>query len=274
MDINKHRKEITPRTDIIFKNIFGKEGNENILEDLLESIIGEKVKVLKLQKSNELDSENIYEKTSILDIKAELSNNKIVNIEMQNTNYPYYNKRVLYYFGKLITTQIKFGEQYEKIKDVIVINILNYKIPGIEDYIIKCDINNGSNFCVNGGVIYFIQLPRFEEERKLLDNDVKYEDIVKNKLDEWCVFLSNKSQEVRNMVAKNNINIEEAIKQYEELSSIPEVVETAFRRRIAEMDRMAREQEAMKNRWCIIWCVEINKAHHIFCRCRNGGNNE
>ncbi len=116
----------------------------------------------------------------------------------------------------------------------------------MEDYIIKCDINNRSNFCVNGGVIYFIQLPRFEEERKLLDNDVKYEDIVKNKLDEWCVFLSNKSQEVRNMVAKNNINIEEAIKQYEELSSIPEVVETAFRRRIAEMDRMAREQDAMK----------------------------
>ena len=136
---------------------------------------------------------------------------------MQNSSYPYYNKRILYYFSKLITTQVKSGEQYEKIKDVIIINILNYKIPEEEDYIIKCDINNRANFCVNGGSIYFIQLPKFEEEKKLLNHNTKYEDIVKTKLDEWCVFLSNKNKEVRDMVAKNNINIEESIKQYEEL---------------------------------------------------------
>lgn len=33
----------TPKTDLIFRNIFGKNGNEGILEDLLEGIIGEGV---------------------------------------------------------------------------------------------------------------------------------------------------------------------------------------------------------------------------------------
>ena len=44
------------------------------------------------------------------------------------------------------------------------------------------------------------------------------------------------------MAAKKNFNLEEAIRQYEELSSIPEVVEISFRRQMAEMDRKASER--------------------------------
>ena len=46
------------------------------------------------------------------------------------------------------------------------------------------------------------------------------------------------------MAAKKNFNLEEAIRQYEELSSIPEVVETSFRRQMAEMDIKANEKYA------------------------------
>ncbi len=65
-----------------------------------------------------------------------------------------------------------------------------------------------------------------------------------SKLDEWCIFLSNKNKGVRDMAAKKNFNLEEAIRQYEELSSIPEVVETSFRRQMAEMDIKANEKYA------------------------------
>ena len=57
--------KVTPRSDLIFRNIFGKEGNEAILEDLLEGILGEKVKVKKLQSNGELALENIHEKRAI-----------------------------------------------------------------------------------------------------------------------------------------------------------------------------------------------------------------
>ena len=46
------------------------------------------------------------------------------------------------------------------------------------------------------------------------------------------------------MATKKNFNLEEAIRQYEELSSIPEVVEISFRRQMAEMDRKASERYA------------------------------
>ena len=243
-DSSDKKVEITPRTDLIFRNIFGKEGNESILEDFLESILGEKVKVKKIYKNEELDVENIREKRAIIDVKAELEDEKIIDIEMQNDKYSYYNKRVLYYLSKLITSQIKLGEEYTEIKEVVVINILNYKISKVEEYITKCYISNENNYFVKGATVYFIQLPRFEEERKILDLNSKYEDIIKSKLDEWCIFLSNKNKGVRDMAAKKNFNLEEAIRQYEELSSIPEVVETSFRRQMAEMDRKANEKYA------------------------------
>ena len=120
--------EITPRTDIIFRNIFGKEGNEAILEDFLEGIMGEKVKVKKLQSNEELSVENVYQKRAILDVKAELEDNRIVDIEMQNKEYYYYNKRLLYYLGKIITGQVKRGKKYTDIKEMIIINIFKMNV--------------------------------------------------------------------------------------------------------------------------------------------------
>ena len=192
-DSSNKEVEITPRTDLIFRNIFGKEGNESILEDFLESILGEKVKVKKIYKNEELDVENIREKRAIIDVKAELEDEKIIDIEMQNDKYSYYDKRVLYYLSKLITSQIKSGKEYTEIKEVVVINILNYKIPKVKEYITKCYISNKNNYFVKGATVYFIQLPRFEEERNVEDLNRKYEDIIKSKLDEWCIFLSNKN---------------------------------------------------------------------------------
>ena len=234
--------EITPRTDIIFRNIFGKEGNEAILEDFLEGIMGEKVKVKKLQSNEELSVENIYQKRAIVDIKTELEDNRIIDIEMQNEEHYYYNKRVLYYLGKIITGQVKSGERYADIKEVIIINILNYKLPDIPEYMTKCRITNESNYYMKEATIYYIQLPRFLEERKLLDPNRKYEDIIKSKLDEWCVFLCDENKGVRNMAVKTNLSLEEAVKQYEELSARPEVVEIAFRRQMAESDRKSNEE--------------------------------
>ena len=44
------------------------------------------------------------------------------------------------------------------------------------------------------------------------------------------------------MAVKTNLSLEEAVKQYEELLAIPGVVETAFRREMAEADIKANEE--------------------------------
>ena len=48
------------------------------------------------------------------------------------------------------------------------------------------------------------------------------------------------------MAGTKNINLEEAIRQYEELCRIPGVVDISFRRQLAEMDRRVAEREAKR----------------------------
>ena len=236
------KRKITPKSDIIFKNIFGKEENVKLLESLLESILGEKVDVISTIKSKELDIKNIKDKVGVLDVQAILEDGTILDIEMQNKNYAYYNKRILFYASKLISSQVETGEQYTEIKDVILINILDYEIPWMKNYISKYEINsmNENNKKVKGLTIYFIQLPRFEKERKLLEKNIKYEDIVKSKLDEWCVYFSYKNREVLKMVQVKNMDIEEAVKLYGELQERDDVVDLYFSRWLAEMDEEVR----------------------------------
>ena len=58
---------------------------------------------------------------------------------------------------------------------------------------------------------------------------------------DFKIFLCDENKEVRDMATKKNFNLAEAVRQYEELSAIPEVVEIAFRRQMAESDRKSNE---------------------------------
>ena len=65
--------------DYVFKRIFGKGGNEKILKSLLEAIL--KINIQKIELKNpEIPKETINEKLSILDIKAEINDNTMIDI--------------------------------------------------------------------------------------------------------------------------------------------------------------------------------------------------
>ena len=72
--------------DYIFKKIFAKKGNESILKDLLHSILQIKIKSLEVMADTNLERELESNKLGILDIKARIDNETIVNIEIQIIN--------------------------------------------------------------------------------------------------------------------------------------------------------------------------------------------
>ena len=69
------------KSDWVFKRIFGKEGNEDILLDLLSAILNINIKKVEL-KNTELTKNTEDQKKSILDIKAIL--NKFLNSDILN----------------------------------------------------------------------------------------------------------------------------------------------------------------------------------------------
>ena len=87
--------------DYVFKRIFGKGGNEKILKSLLEAIL--KMNIQKIEVKNpEIPKETIDEKLSILDIKAEINEDTIIDIEMQVGNTTAMDRRLVVYNAKLI----------------------------------------------------------------------------------------------------------------------------------------------------------------------------
>ena len=53
-------RELTPKNDIIFKRLFGKKGNEEIVKDFLEAVLDIKIESVEIEADNEC---KLYNKT-------------------------------------------------------------------------------------------------------------------------------------------------------------------------------------------------------------------
>lgn len=86
IEINKQKLERLPLSnDYVFKRVFAREGNESLLKDLLESILNIGINNVIIQNP-ELIRETKEGKSGVLDIKAEINDNIIIDIEIQVEN--------------------------------------------------------------------------------------------------------------------------------------------------------------------------------------------
>ena len=99
-----------PTNDVLFKKIFGADGNEHITKDLVSSIIGKKIKKLEFNNPDLL-RENIEDKNEVLDVRVTLDIDTLCDIEVQVINYHDIDKRVLDYWAKMYRTSIHRGEK-------------------------------------------------------------------------------------------------------------------------------------------------------------------
>ena len=120
-------EKISPRIDLAFKKIFGVEENKDLLMSLINSIVSHEDRLKDVTILNPYNAKNFKnDKLSILDIKARGENGKQFNVEIQITDEADYDKRALYYWGKLYTEQLKTSEDYSKLCKTIGIHILNF----------------------------------------------------------------------------------------------------------------------------------------------------
>ncbi|MFH0775087.1 MAG: Rpn family recombination-promoting nuclease/putative transposase, partial [bacterium] len=103
------------KTDFAFKKVFGSNGSKDILISLLNAVIdfGDSEKIVDLIIVDPYQIPLIEGmKDSYVDVKAKLSNNKNVIIEMQVLNVEGFEKRVLYNAAKAYSTQLPKGEDF------------------------------------------------------------------------------------------------------------------------------------------------------------------
>ncbi|MBR2745009.1 MAG: Rpn family recombination-promoting nuclease/putative transposase [Clostridia bacterium] len=226
-------KSLLPTNDVIFHCLFGTVGNENITKNLLEKILNKNVEEIKLDLNVNLIREHYDDKLGILDVRIKEKNGTNYNIEMQNTSSEQLPQRILWYWSKLYSSDLKRGKNYNILNKTIAIIIVNdgiNKFDEIKKYETKWNIREEDYkdiILTEDFEIRIIELPKY----------IKMKQENKVRINTWLEFILNpKWKGVAESMEEEDL-IEEARKKWEKIISDKKIRDRALRREVAELDR-------------------------------------
>ena len=237
--------ELLPLTDdYIFKRVFAYKGNESVLKDFLEALLKIEIKGIKITNPEIIPYEK-GEKRGLLDIKAEINDGTMLDVEMQMKNERNTYERATEYMGKMISEQLQVGEDYQNLKKSIVIFITNYNFlkrnsyhsvgrmkfdKTIEDEYVNMGYDKEDEVASKYIEVHYIELPKFK--KKELSKFTK--------LDQWmCIFTQNREGIM--LAEKENKEIKRAINTLDFLSKDPKERERHNSIVMAEYNRLVSE---------------------------------
>lgn len=183
-------KFISPKTDFAFKKIFGSSDSKDILTSFLNALLyGGKPTIKDLEIIDPYSASRVTGlKDTFLDVKAKITGNKTVIIEMQVLNVAAFEKRVVYNAAKTYATQLKSGEGYSKLNPVIALTITDFVMFENQNKVIshfvfkeKEELFDYPNPEIE---LFFVELPKFDKELNELESIT----------DKWIYFMKNTNQ--------------------------------------------------------------------------------
>jgi len=202
---------VKPTSDIFIRYLFGSEENKFLLQAFINAVLENsefpRIKTLELKNPFNL-KKILYDKESVLDVKAVDETGQIFNIEVQTSGSGDFKHRTLYYWAKLYSSQLKEGDIYSRLYPAVCINILDFKFfDGFEKYhstFMVREKDEAEFFLSKHLAIHFLELPKLKDLEK------------GKRLSHWLYFLKNEGMEDKKMkvLLNENENIEQAHKRY------------------------------------------------------------
>lgn len=235
---NTKVKLLDPKIDAVFQILFS-NSNPEIIKGLLSAILNMPINniinnTLRLDLNKILDRTYPTDKIGVLDVRAQINDEIEIDLEMQMLNKDALIERILWYWAKLYSGQLKSSDDYSLLKKTLEILIINDNLPNFNKIAKPCtrwqirEHEIFSEVLTDKFEIVIIELPKVEKEY-LKDKN--------NPLLQWMMFLLNpESSEVYNIMEKNE-NIKVATQQLEEIS------EEEINQRIAELREKARRDD-------------------------------
>ena len=223
-------KILKMKDDIVFKAFFSR--NENYLKSFLSAILGRQTKIKKVIHDARLEQLTKEMKYGILDLEVELEDGEIVNVEMQLKNNKNIEKRTTFYASKKIVEQLEPNGNYEDLKRVIVIAILDYNLTNLKEYITETVrvVSNHKEYELNNVVkYYYIELEKFRKQNPNMQDE----------RNQWLAFIDMERGDLLEMAKKENKEIEEAIEEYEVLTGDKEIKRLAEIRLMSELEEQS-----------------------------------
>jgi predicted transposase/invertase (TIGR01784 family) len=215
---------LSPLMDYVFSLLFGDQRNIGILKGFLSSL-------LDIPK-DEYDGLTIVnpilkrffrkDKSGIVDIRINTTSGRVLHIELQVEKFSRMRNRILYYASKLLWEQLKRGDEYNQIHQVISIVICDHELLEEEDsYLNVYELRNKGNRQFTDLIkVIILELPKLPETE---DQAAVWP---------WLKFLKGQNREEMEMLAKKHPEVKEAVRTLAKLS-------------LSEQWRMIREERAL-----------------------------
>lgn len=237
-------KRLKPTNDFIFQKLFGEQESKDSLISLLNAILKpdqeEELVDLTVIENKQLSKEDLTQKTGRLDIRAETRQGVLINIEMQVAEQKYMAQRTLFYFSKLYADTIKAGEEYQKLKKTIMINILDFELLDVGRYHTTFHLyeDQDRNLKLTDDLeIHFIELPVFGRVQRNFSDP----------LHRWLTFMDDdiKEPELKELISMDK-SIREAEDRLEYFSGNPEVRRLYEAREYAKYEWNSMRRESLE----------------------------
>ena len=222
-------KLLKPKIDVVFQSLFSKQ-NEKITKAFAEALLDEKVEKIKINEDKGLFRGEPEEKLGILDLELDINEKEKVDVEIQLVDMSNIQERLLYYFSKLYSNEIKRGDDYKQAKRVIMVAILDYnlditkEIKAMETKWKLREENNQDLVLTDKIEIDIIELSKVKDE---------YEKNKQNKKAQWALFINDPNNKEVGEIMKSNEDIEEAV------VTVHKMTEDEKMRRIADLREKA-----------------------------------
>ena len=236
----KRRKLLSPKLDVIFQALFGEVGNERITKKFLEAILDRKLEEIDLSGNIVLRRENIEDKMGVLDVLVKINKNEYCNVEMQLIEKDKLLERILYYWARIYTKNLKTGNDYINLKKTIEVLIVNFEIKELKEleYHSKWKIIEEKDwkFILTEDLeLHIIEIP------KIYRTEGKEEELTK-----WIYFIENPESEKVGEYMKENKEMKEAKEKLEVMSEDERMQILAELKEKAIRDEKATERYGMK----------------------------
>lgn len=236
--MNHNKKLLKPKYDVVFQALF-QSNKENITENLITDIIGEKVKIVEIRTDETLVREYPDEKLGRLDLKTKFEDGTICQIEMQLANQNNLIERILYYWSKTYSGQLKRGDSFSKLEKTIGIIITDFEIKemkGIERLDNKWQImetGESRKILTNKLELRIIEIPK---ARRIIEKEKQ------NRIAQWMMFLDNPNTKGVQEIMEENKEVKKAASILYEMSEDEKLQRLAELKEKYIMDEIARTE--------------------------------
>ena len=178
-------KYVNPYTDFGFKKLFGEEASKELLQDFLNEVLPDHLKIAELSlKSTEKLGNIESDRKAIFDIYCESKDGRKFIVELQKAKINFFKDRTVFYSTFPIQEQAEKGEWDYLLKLVYCIAILDFAFDYKNQayYLTKAQLKN--QYCevfYDKLTFIFIEMPLFN----------KTENELNSHFEKWLYFLKN-----------------------------------------------------------------------------------